>query len=75
MEFQRELQRALSAKHKKLYFGNGSPNQESLHIVLVDNCLYLIPILSYGENVISPQVQCRGNRWQRRLERGEVICS
>ena len=65
----------LSWTAKKLYFGNGSLNQESLHILLVDNCLYLIPILSHDENVISLQVQCRGNRWQRRLEGGEDICS
>ena len=64
-----------SRQSKRLYFGNASPNQESVHILLVDDCLDLIPILSPDENVISPQVQCRGNRWQRRLERGEVICS
>ena len=76
MEYQRELQRpGALGKAKKLCFGNGSPNQGSLHILLVDNCMHLIPILSQDENIMSPQVQCRGNRWQRRLERGEVICS
>ena len=50
MESQRELQRELSAKQKKLCFGNGSPKQGSVHILLVDNCLYLMPILSHYEN-------------------------
>ena len=76
MESQRELQRpGALGKAKKLCFGNSSPNQGSLHILLVDNCMHLIPILNQDENIISPQVQCRGNRWQRRLEGGEVICS